>query len=162
MLYTRKNLVRFMALATCGAALGACGAGDTGQPFTATYVYCDNPEAAAPSCSLSGFSMADDSALRTKLEGCAQMNCHGPSGVPATTWTLDLSGSVQGALMSLTTFADSSPYFLVDDLDPDCSQLLTEVTSKPVGAVRMPVTGGFWSTAETDCFRSYLNELYPQ
>jgi len=162
MLYTRKNLVRFMALATCGVALGACGAGDTGQPFTATYVYCDNPEAAAPSCSLSGFSMADDSALRTKLEGCTMSGCHGTSGPRETTWSLDLSGSVGDALSSLATFADGSSYFLVDDLDPDCSQLLTEVTSKPVGAVRMPVTGGFWSTAETDCFRSYLNELYPQ
>lgn len=162
MLYTRKNLVGSMVLGACALALAACGGSDVGEPFTARLVYCDNPEAAAPSCSLSGFSMADDSALRAKLEGCTMSGCHGTSGPRETTWSLDLSGSVDDALSSLATFADSSSYFLIDDLDPDCSQMLSEVTSKPVGAVRMPVTGGFWSTAEADCFRAYLHELYPQ
>jgi hypothetical protein len=106
--------------------------------------------------------MADDSALRAKLEGCAMSGCHGTAGVPSTSWTLDLSGSVQGALSALNTFADNSPYFLVDDLDPDCSQMLSEMTSKPVGAVRMPVTGGYWNSDEIECFRSYLHEMYPQ
>jgi len=108
-----------------------------------------------------GYSMQDDSALRAKLETCAAGGCHNDP-VPATTWTIDLSGSVEGALSALTTFADESPYFLVDDLDPDCSQMLSEVTTQPIGAVRMPVAGGFWSSAEADCLRSYLHEMYPQ
>ncbi|KPK17360.1 MAG: hypothetical protein AMJ62_01555 [Myxococcales bacterium SG8_38] len=153
------NLVRSTLAIVCGLALNACGESDTGQPFAANLVYCDNPEAAAPSCSSGGYSLADDSALRAKLAGCAANGCHG--ALSATTWTLDLSGSVEDALVALTTYADRSPYFLVDDLDPDCSQMLSEVTSKPVG-VRMPATGNYWSAAETDCFRSYLHELYPQ
>jgi hypothetical protein len=155
----------------CNDVFGDCGAAEqayqdlgcaAGQPFTASLVYCDNPAAAEPSCSLAGYSMTDDSALRAKLEGCAMSGCHGTAGVPSTSWTLDLSGSVQGALSALNTFADDSPYFLVDDLDPDCSEVLSNVTSQPVGAVRMPVTGGYWSSDEIDCFRSYLHELYPQ
>jgi len=161
MSYRRMNSVRWLALAACGLVLVACGETDTAEPFSANLVYCDNPVAAEPSCTLDGYSMADDSALRAKLEGCATNGCHGGTGVAATTWTLDLSGSVQAGLSALTTYADGSPYFLVDDLDPDCSQMLSEVTGKPVGAVRMPVTGGFWSAAETDCFRSYLHQVYP-
>lgn len=163
MLERRVKLIRSMLfLAVCGSIVGACGESDTGgEPFSATLVYCDNPEAAAPSCSLAGYSLADDSALRGKLNQCATSGCHGTSGVSSTTWALDLSGSVDEALSSLTTFADGSPYFLVDDSDPDCSQILSEVTSKPVGAVRMPVTGGFWSTEEVECFRAYLHQLFP-
>ncbi|MFZ1865119.1 MAG: hypothetical protein WAU39_12910 [Polyangiales bacterium] len=164
MLYTRMNLVRTMLVVACGSILGACGGTDASPPpREAALVYCDNPEVAAPSCSLTGYSLADDSALRTKLEGCALTGCHGMSAI--TTWTVDLSGSVEEALSSLTTFADGSPYFLVDDVDPDCSQMLAEVTSKPIGLVRMPNTGNpsdYWSSAEADCFRSYLHELYPQ
>lgn len=163
MLYTRMNLVRWMLLIVSGLALSACGETDTGQPFSSTLVYCDNPEVTAPSCSLPGYSLADDSALRTKLEVCATAGCHGMAAT--TTWTIDLSGSVEEALSSLTTFADSSPYFLVDDGDPDCSQMLAEVTSKPIGVVRMPNTGNasdYWTSAEADCFRSYLHEMYPQ
>lgn len=147
------------------AGLGACGETDTGQPFSASLVYCDNPDVTAPSCSLPGYSRANDSELRAKLGTCAVAGCHGTGGFAATTWTLDLSGSVEDALSGLTTFADKSPYFLVDDVDPDCSQMLAEVTSKPIGVVRMPNTGiasDYWSSAETDCFRSYLHELYPQ
>lgn len=152
-----------MLLVGFGLTAAACGESDVGESFSAELVYCDNAAVAAPACSLAGYSLADDSALRAKLEGCTLAGCHGrTSGLSATTWTLDLSGSVAEALSSLNTFADDSPYFLVDDLDPDCSQLLSEVTSKPVGAVRMPVTGGFWSSDETDCFRAYLHELYPQ
>lgn len=162
MSYTRTNLVRFMVLAACSVVLAACGETDTGEPFSLNLVYCDNPLVAAPSCDLTGYSMQDDSALLAKLEGCAASTCHGGGSLAATTWTMDLSGGVQGALSALTTFADESPYFLVDDFDPDCSQVLSEVTTQPIGAVRMPVTGGFWSRAETDCFRSYLHEMYPQ
>ena len=166
MLYTRMNLVRTILLVGCGSLVGACGGADAGPPRQeATLVYCDNLEVAAPSCSLTGYSLADDSALRTKLEGCALTGCHGMSGIPVTNWTIDLSGSVEQALSSLTTFADNSPYFLIDDVDPDCSQMLAEVTSKPVGLVRMPNTGNpsdYWSSAEADCFRSYLHEMYPQ
>ncbi len=165
MLERRVNLVRSMLLVVvCGSVVGACGESDIGgEPYSApaALVYCDNPEAAAPSCSLAGYSMGDDSALRTKLTQCATAGCHGTSGLSSTTWTLDLSGSVDQALSSLTTFADGSPYFLVDDSDPDCSQMLSEVTSKPVGAVRMPVTGGFWGTDEIECFRAFLHQLFP-
>jgi hypothetical protein len=98
-------------------------------------------------------------ALRTKLDGCASASCHGGGLDSATTWTLDLSGSVEGGLSALNHFADGSPFFLVDDLDPDCSQMLAEVSTRPVGAVRMPVTGGFWSTDEVDCFRKFLHDM---
>ena len=164
MLYRRMNLVRTVLVVGCASIVGACGGTDTGPPYQQpALVYCDNPDVAAPSCSLTGYSLADDSALRTKLEGCALTGCHGMSAI--TTWRVDLSGSVEEALSSLTTFADGSPYFLVDDVDPDCSQMLAEVTSKPIGLVRMPNTGNpsdYWSSAEADCFRSYLHELYPQ
>jgi hypothetical protein len=72
---------------------------------------------------------------------------------------LDLSGSVEAGLSALNHFADDSPFFLVDDVDPDCSQMLAEVSAKPVGAVRMPVGGQVWSTDEVECFRSYLHDM---
>ena len=159
MSYTRTNLARFLVLVTFGSALAACGEGDTGAPLSANWVYCDNLEVAAPSCSLDGYSMADDSELRMKLDGCASASCHGGGVDSATTWTLDLSGSVEDGLSALNHFADGSPFFLVDDLDPDCSQMLAEVSARPVGAVRMPVTGGFWSTDEVDCFRKFLHDM---
>jgi hypothetical protein len=59
----------------------------------------------------------------------------------------------------LSVRADGSNYLLVDDADPDCSQLLSEVTERPIGAVRMPVVGGFWSSDEIACFRSYLHDM---
>jgi hypothetical protein len=52
--------------------------------------------------------------------------------------------------------------YLVDELDPDCSNMLTKLTDEPAGGLRMPSTGVYWSTDEIDCFRSYLHELYPQ
>jgi hypothetical protein len=160
MAYTRTNLARFLVLVTLGSALAACGESDTGAPLSANWVYCDNLEVAAPSCDLPGFAFGDDDgALRTKLDGCASASCHGGGLDSATTWTLDLSGSVEGGLSALNHFADGSPFFLVDDLDPDCSQMLAEVSTRPVGAVRMPVTGGFWSTDEVDCFRKFLHDM---
>ena len=160
MSYTRTNLARFLVLVTLGSALAACGESDTGAPLSANWVYCDNLEVAAPSCDLPGFAFGDDDgALRTKLDGCASASCHGGGLDSATTWTLDLSGSVEGGLSALNHFADGSPFFLVDDLDPDCSQMLAEVSARPVGAVRMPVTGGFWSTDEVDCFRKFLHDM---
>ncbi len=160
MAYTRTNLARFLVLVTLGSALAACGESDTGAPLSANWVYCDNLEVAAPSCDLPGFAFGDDDgALRTKLDACASASCHGGGLDSATTWTLDLSGSVEGGLSALNHFADGSPFFLVDDLDPDCSQMLAEVSTRPVGAVRMPVTGGFWSTDEVDCFRKFLHDM---
>ena len=160
MAYTRTNLARFLVLVSFGSALVACGESDTGAPLSANWVYCDNLEVAAPSCDLPGFAFGDDDgALRTKLDGCASASCHGGGLDSATTWTLDLSGSVEGGLSALNHFADGSPFFLVDDLDPDCSQMLAEVSTRPVGAVRMPVTGGFWSTDEVDCFRKFLHDM---
>jgi len=147
-----------MVFVTCGLVLVACGDSGTGEPFSLNLVYCDNPAADELSCDLPGYSMGDDMALRTKLEGCAAAGCHG-SGSP--NFSLDLSGSVQAALSALTV-PGAGTYYLVDDFDPDCSQMLSEVTDRPVGAVRMPVTGGFWSPNEIACFRSYLHEMYPQ
>jgi len=150
------------ALCTCENLLdnGTGGTGGTsGEPLSANWVYCDNLGVAAPSCSLAGYSMADDSELRLKLEGCASSTCHGVGALSANTWALDLSVSVEAGLSALNHFADGSPFFLVDDLDPDCSQMLADVSLRPVGPVRMPVTGGFWSTDEVDCFRSYLHEM---
>lgn len=155
----RTNLARIIVLVTCGLVLAACGESGTGEPFSLSLVYCDNPEAPAVSCSLPGYEAADDSGLRAKLEGCATEGCHGTSGLPATSWTLDLSGSVEEALSALAFPADGSNYWLVDVADPDCSQMLSEVTERTIGGVRMPVTGGFWSSGEIDCFRSYLHDM---
>jgi hypothetical protein len=159
MSYTPTNLGRFLVLVTLGSALAACGESDTGEPLSANWVYCDNIEAAAPSCDLPGFAVGDDGELRTKLDGCTSGSCHGGGPDSATTWMLDLSGTVENGLSELNHFADGSPFFLVDDIDPDCSQMLAEVSTRPVGAVRMPVTGGFWSTDEVDCFRKYLHDI---
>jgi hypothetical protein len=159
MSYTRTNLGRFLVVMTVGSALAACGESDTGEPFSANWVYCDNSEAAAPSCELPGFAIGDDAELRTKLEGCTSAICHGGGSASATTWMLDLSGTVENGLSELNHFADGSPFFLVDDVDPDCSQMLAEVSTRPVGAVRMPVTGGFWDLQEIECFRSFLHEM---
>jgi len=162
MLFTRTILVRFMALTTLGLLAAACGEGDAGgEPFSLNLVYCDNPDVAAPSCDLRGYTLNDDSGLRAKLDGCAVGGCH--VSPAATLWTMDLlSGSVEGALSELTIQGQTSGYYLVDNVDPDCSVMLSEVTERPIGTVRMPVTGGYWSTAEVDCFRSYLHEMYPQ
>ena len=159
MSYTRTNLGRFLVLMTFGSALAACGESDTGKPLSANWVYCDNIEAAVPSCDLPGFAIGDDAELRTKLEGCTSAICHGGGPSSATTWMLDLSGTVENGLSELNHFADGSPFFLVDDVDPDCSQMLAEVSTRPVGAVRMPVTGGFWDPQEIECFRSFLHEM---
>jgi hypothetical protein len=148
-----------MLLVTFGSLLSACGESDVGEPFSQKLVYCDNADVAAPSCSLAGYSMADDSALRAKLEGCAVGACHGDP-VPATIWKMDLSGSVQFGLAPLATiFGVDGLYYLVDESDPDCSKLLTELTAEPVGGLRMPLASPPWSNAEVDCFRSYLHEM---
>jgi len=144
-----------------GTSDNGSGSGGSGgaEPRGSNWVYCDNPEAAAPSCNLPGFAVGDDAALRAKLETCTQSVCHsgGPTG--ATTWMLDLSGSVEAGLSALQHFADSSPFFLVDAADPDCSQVLAQVSTRPFNAVRMPVSGGYWSNDEVECFRSYLHEI---
>jgi hypothetical protein len=48
---------------------------------------------------------------------------------------------------------------VVDEFDPDCSNILTKVTEQPAGGSRMPLTPPYWSRAEVDCFRSYLHEM---
>ena len=159
MSYPRIKLARIAVLVTLGSALVACGESGTSEPRLRNLVYCENPEVAAPSCSLSGFSLADDSALHTKLEGCAAMGCHGDSGV--TTWSLSLSVSVQSALAPLTAVIGVNGDYLVDGFDVDCSYMLTKVTDEPAGGSRMPLTPPHWSDDEIDCFRSYLHELYP-
>lgn len=159
MSYTRMTMVRFGALVTLGLALAACGDSGTTESAPRNLSYCDNPDAAAPSCALSGYAVGDDSALRAKLEGCAVGGCHAESG-GFTSWGLDLSGSVEEALGALTIPAGTSGFYLVDDQDPDCSLMLSEVSDRPVGAVRMPVTGDYWNSAEVDCFRAYLNAIH--
>lgn len=159
MSYTRMTMVRFGALVTLGLALAACGESSTTESAPRNLSYCDNEDAAAPSCSLPGYAVGDDAALRTKLEGCAVGGCHAASG-GFTTWGLDLSGSLEDALGAVTIPVGTAGFYLIDDQDPDCSLMLSEVSERPVGAIRMPVTGGYWSVDEVDCFRSYLNEIY--
>lgn len=159
MSYPRNYAVRLVVLGAFVSLLSACGEGGTAEPRLRNLVFCENPEVAAPSCSLVGYSLSDDSALRTKLEGCAAMGCHGDSGV--TTWSLDLSGSVQNALGPLTSVIGISGDYLVDELEADCSYMLTKITDDPAGGSRMPLAPPYWSDAEIDCFRSYLNELHP-
>lgn len=158
--FSRTSLVRFIGLATLSLVLSACGESGTAEPRGLSLVYCDNPDAAAPSCGLAGYSMQDDSALHAKLSGCATGGCHSDP-LSATTWNLDMSGTVQSALSALTVSGGTGVFDLVDDFDPDCSQMLSEVSERPVGAVRMPVTGAYWSADEVDCLRAYLHELYP-
>lgn len=157
--FSQTSLVRFIGLATLGLVVSACGESGTSEPRGLNLVYCDNPDAAAPSCGLAGYSLQDDSALHSKLSSCAIGGCHGDP-LPFTTWSLDMSGSVQNALSTLTV-PGTGQFDLVDDFDPDCSQILSEVSERPAGAVRMPVTGGYWSADEVACLRSYLHELYP-
>jgi hypothetical protein len=159
MSYSGMKMVRMMALLILGAAAAACGdSGSSGGAAPRSLTYCDNPEAAPLSCTLSGYSTSDDSALRAKLEGCAVGGCHAASG-GFTTWGIDLSGGVESALSALNIPAGTSGFYLFDDQDPDCSLLLSELSDVPVGAVRMPVTGNYWSAAEVDCLRSYLHEI---
>lgn len=159
MSYPRIELARLLVLVAVGSVLVACGESGTAEPRLRNLVYCENPTVAAPSCSLTGFSMSDDSALHAKLQGCAVAGCHGDSGV--TTWTLNLSGSVQSALGPLSSVIGANGDYLVDSFDADCSYMLTKVTAEPAGGSRMPLSPPHWSDAEIDCFRSYLNELYP-
>lgn len=149
-----------MVLMISVSALAACGESNPAEPRLRDLVYCENPNVAAPSCSLDGYSMADDSALRSKLDGCAVGGCHGTGGTAITTWTLDLSGaSVQSALAPLATVIGLNGDYLVDEFDPDCSYMLTKVTDQPAGGSRMPLTPPHWSAAELDCFRSYLHDM---
>ena len=141
-----------------GGGSGQGGAGGVGGG--GSLVFCDNPDTAAPSCSIPGYSPSDESALRAKIEGCAVAGCHG-TGSAVTAWTLDLSGSIENALAPLSNVVTTSGYYLIDELDPDCSDLLTQVTDRPAGGIREPIVGPYWSQDEIDCFRSYLNELYP-
>lgn len=159
MSYRRIELARLLVLVTCGSVLIACGESGTAEPRLRNLVYCENIDVGAPSCSLAGFSMSEDSALRAKLQGCAAAGCHGDSGV--TTWSLDLSGSVQSALAPLSSVVGVNGDYLVDGFDADCSYMLTKLTDQPAGGSRMPLSPPHWSGAEVDCFRSYLHELYP-
>lgn len=150
-----------MALAIGTLAVSACGDTSPAEPRLRNLVYCENPDVAAPSCSLVGYSMGNDSALRDKLASCAAGGCHGTSGAPAvTSWTLDLSGaSVQSALAPLATTLGANGDYLVDELNPDCSYMLTKLTNQPAGGSRMPLTPPYWGADEIDCFRSYLHEM---
>ncbi|MDH3656111.1 MAG: hypothetical protein OEN21_17755 [Myxococcales bacterium] len=159
MSYTRTNWVRFMVLVACGSGLAACGESEPAAPRLRNLVYCENPEVAVPSCSIAiGYSRSDDSALAAKLEGCASAaGCHGANAV--TSWTLNLSGSVENALAPLSTTLGVNGDYLVDQFDPDCSDMLRKLTSDWGAGQRMPLAGTPWSTEETDCFRSYLHEI---
>jgi hypothetical protein len=159
MSYTRTNLLRFMLLVTLGSLLIACGDTGTAAPRLRNLVYCENPDVAAPSCALPGYTVADDPGLHAKLQTCAAGGCHGDPSTAVTTWTLDLSGSVQNALTPLTSTIGLSGDYLVDEFDPDCSYMLTKLTNQPAGGSRMPLTPPHWSADEADCFRSYLHDM---
>ena len=159
MSYLAKSPPRILVLVILGSALVACGESGTAEPRLRNLVYCENPDVAAPSCGLPGYSVSDDAALSAKLQSCAVGGCHGDLGV--TTWSLDLSGSVQDALSPLTNVISANGDDLIDTFDPDCSNMLTKVTAQPAGGQRMPLTPPYWTDAEADCFRAYLYELYP-
>ena len=162
MSYTRTNLARFLVLVSFGSALVACGdSSSEGPPKLRNLTYCENPNVGAPSCSLAGYTMADDSGLRAKLEGCAAEGCHGTGGTAVTTWTMDLSGSVEDALTPLANVIGVNGDYLVDDFDADCSDMLRKLTTDWGNGQRMPLVPPHWSMGETDCFRSYLHEMYP-
>jgi len=148
-----------MVLLTFGSVLAACGESGTAEPRLRNLVYCENPDVDPPSCLTTGYSMNDDSALHAKLGSCAVGGCHGTDGTAVTSWTLDLSGSVQNALAPLATTVGLSGDYLVDEFDPDCSYMLTKVTNQPAGGSRMPLTPPHWSSDEIDCFRSYLHDM---
>ena len=159
MSYTRTNLLRFILLVTLGSLLVACGETSTAEAVPRNLVYCESEDVEVPSCSLTGYTVADDSGLRSKLQSCAATGCHGDPATAVTTWTLDLTGPVQDSLVPLTSTLGLSGDYLIDELDPDCSYMLTKLTAQPTGGSRMPLTPPYWSSEETDCFRSYLHEM---
>ena len=146
-----------MVLVACGSGLAACGESEPAASGPRALVFCNNPDAAPLSCSLAGFSMADDSAIRGKLEGCAVAGCHGAGAV---TFSIDLAtASVEAALAPLSNQIGVNGNPLVDQFYPDCSDMLTKVTDDWGAGQRMPLGGTQWSDAEIDCFRSYLDEI---
>ena len=157
MSFLAKNPARILVLVILGSALVACGESGTAEPRLRNLVYCENPDVAAPSCGLPGYSVSDDSALSAKLQSCAVGGCHGDLGV--TTWSLDLSGSVQDALSPLTSVISANGDDLIDTFDPDCSNMLTKVTDQPASGLQMPIGGPYWADAEIECFRSYLHDM---
>jgi hypothetical protein len=159
MLEKRMNLVRSILMLAFGLALGACGDSPAVDPTPRNLVFCENPTAGAPSCDLDGYSLSNDQMLRAKLESCANMGCHDAS---SKTFALDLTGTVADALSKLAFTRSTSGDFLVDELDPDCSNMLTKLTDQPASGLRMPQTPPYWSDDEISCFRAYLSELYPQ
>lgn len=157
MSYPSIYSMRILLLAALGVLLVACGEDGTSEPRLRNLVYCENPDVPAVSCGLSGYSMSDDSALRAKLEGCTSVGCH---GMNAATFEIDLSGpSVQSALAPLAATRATNGDLLVDGFDPDCSNILTKLTSQPGSGLQMPIGAPAWSTDELDCFRSYLHEM---
>ncbi len=152
-----SNSVRFLLIGALVLTAGACGEDAPAAPRLRNLVYCENPDVAPVSCGLDGYSLSDDSELRTKLEGCASLGCH---GMNAATFEIDLSGpSVQSALAPLAATRATNGDLLVDGFDPDCSNMLTKLTSQPGSGLQMPIGAPAWSTGELDCFRSYLHEL---
>jgi hypothetical protein len=146
-----------MFFTACLLLLAACGESGTAEPRLRNLVFCENPDVATPSCSLEGYSPADDTALRAKLEGCAVAGCH---GVAASTFSVDLAvSSVEDALAPLALTRATNGDYLVDEFDPDCSNMLTKVTAEPASGLQMPIGGPYWSADEIDCFRSYLHEI---
>ena len=157
MSYTQIKPARFILLVTLVSVVAACGDTGTAEPRLRNLTFCENPDVAAPSCTLGGYTLTDDSELHAQLETCAVAGCHGDGGV--TTWSLDLSGSVQNALVPLASTLGLSGDYLVDEFDPDCSYMLTKVTDQPAGGSRMPLTPPHWDSDEIDCFRSYLHDM---
>ena len=158
--YTPSRLAAIIVIMTVSSLLSGCGeSSTTAEPRLRNLAYCENPNVGTPSCTLSGYSLTDDSELGAKLQTCAAGGCHGDFAV--TTWSLDLSGSVEEAFAPLTTVIGASGDDLIDSFDPDCSYMLTKVTDQPAGGSRMPLSPPYWSSAEVDCFRAYLHELHP-
>jgi hypothetical protein len=154
---TRTTAARWGALLFLVSLMGACGESGTAEPRLRNLVYCENPEVDAPACSLGGYSATDDSALRAKLGACATAGCHGTG---ASTFSINLAvPTVADALAPLTSTRATSGDLLVDEFDPDCSDMLTKVTGQPASGLQMPIGGPFWTSAETDCFRAYLHDF---
>ncbi len=139
--------------------LGGCGDSGAEEPPTEKKLtYCDNIDAAAPSCLDPSFDAT------AQLQSCATATCHGSSdGV--TSWTLDLSNGAESALAALigkTPDLGGPGDLLIDASNIDCSYMLAKVNADDAqfvsGAVMPTPPTPAWTAGEVDCFRKFLHD----
>lgn len=154
--HRRTIKLEMMTLAFGVSLMIACG--DSGSDGPAKNL-CQSDNAL---CAIPNF---EEEVLRPKLEGCAGDpalgSCH-IRGTIQSTMELDVTdpGTSVDAEIGALIGQNGLGGPIVDTSCTDGSFLVSKLTANPMGGLRMPLDGDFWSSDEIDCFRVYLNDTF--